>query len=481
MSTQINYPYDVFVSYSEKDQDWVQNVLLERLKEASIKYIEAQTFTVGVMKLDEIDRAIMQSRRTLLILTPRYLEDTWRSFDATLVSSYGMDTGRWLAIPAIKDKCDLPKRLSSLVPVDLSQPDDDTWKRLFEAINTAPEITTIDHAARFQNGNEEQERSEEIVNAGLKALLEMMKNPQVQEAVREFQSTFKDACEQIEVLAVYKELHDQLHNLQLECYRNMVQEAKRFPDDETARENLVGYEPVLQRIIDESQAIVNRAPYASSEQLWIKNIVSAREQLLRALDNSDPKVLGQAVWLLGRVLNIHPSLINTRLNEAARALRLPQLVNALLLVRGKLVDVDQSNVDQFEASIDELANLNFALRNLVSDHDKWQVVDLELARIKDNMSRDLTELEMSWPHVKDMAEPLYVSLTESWAAMIKKDGDNLEKAIASQDTRKIKESFQLFFKRSSDRFLRIDKALLRLSESLRQIGQPLSFVLRFIS
>jgi hypothetical protein len=481
MSLQTEYRYDVFVSYSQKDQDWVQSDLLPRLEQASIKYIEPETFNPGLPKVDELERAIVESRRTLLILTPRYLEDTWRSFDTTLVSSYGIDTGRWLAIPAVKDKCDLPRRLSALVSVDISQPDDQAWQRLFNAITTAPVLSTIvDQATLFQSTDPNQTRSQAIVNAGLTALLEMMKIAEVQESVRDFQSAFKDACEQIEVLAVYKGLHDQLHHLQVECYRNIMQEAKRFPDDETACMNLVEYDSTLQRIVDESQAIISRAPYANSEKLWIKDIAEGRAQILEALDKSNAKALQKAVWLLGRVLAIHPSQINTRLNEAARALHLPALVNAMALVREKLDNVDQSNVEQFEASIDELANLNYALKILVSDHDNWQAIDLELGRIKSSISSDLMELEMSWPHLKEMAEPLYSNRTEDWAVLMNKDANNLEKAIAAQDQRKTKESFQLFFKRSSDRFMAIDKALLRLCESLRQIGQPLAFVLRII-
>jgi hypothetical protein len=76
MTETAEYRYDVFISHSHADQTWVRDELLPRLEAAGISYIDQLQFELGRPKLEEIERAITESRRTLLILTPRYLKDT---------------------------------------------------------------------------------------------------------------------------------------------------------------------------------------------------------------------------------------------------------------------------------------------------------------------------------------------------------------------------------------------------------------------
>jgi predicted nucleotide-binding protein len=135
MTEAAEYRYDVFISYSHADQTWVRDELLPRLEAAGISYIDQLQFELGRPTLDEIERAIKESHRTLLILTPSYLEDTWRQFDSILVGSYGLDIGKWPAIPVIVRPCDLPKRLSVLVSIDLCTSDEDSWQRLINALS----------------------------------------------------------------------------------------------------------------------------------------------------------------------------------------------------------------------------------------------------------------------------------------------------------------------------------------------------------
>ncbi len=134
MTETAEYRYDVFISYSRADQAWVEGELLPRLEAAGIRYFEQLRFELGRSKLEEIERAIVQSRRTLLILSPAYLTSDWRQFDSILVSSYGLDIGEWPAIPVIVEQCELPSRLQVLVSLDMRKPDEDTWQRLVNTL-----------------------------------------------------------------------------------------------------------------------------------------------------------------------------------------------------------------------------------------------------------------------------------------------------------------------------------------------------------
>src|SRR5206468_5516751 len=114
MAATTEYTYDVFVSYSQTDQDWVHDKLLPEFDKAGVRYIDQLEFVLGRPKLIEIERAVRESRWTLLILTQSYLDSSWSQFDSILAGSYGLDTATWRTIPAIRATCELPMRLEAL-------------------------------------------------------------------------------------------------------------------------------------------------------------------------------------------------------------------------------------------------------------------------------------------------------------------------------------------------------------------------------
>jgi hypothetical protein len=313
-------------------------------------------------------------------------------------------------------------------------------------------------------------------------LADLMRSPQIRAAVVTFRTDFEAAREQVVLLSHYKRLHDLLHTLQFHCYAPIVQEANRFPDDLMAVDNLMDYEFTLQQIVGDLKDATKLASLAPTETLWIQDLVKAQESLREALDELNAKPLQRTIWLLNRVLAIQPSQINTRLNAVARTLRLPALVEAMTCVSDNLayLDLDPEKVNQFEAGVDALISLNHRLTTLVNGHDKWQVVDLELRRIEANVEQYMIELEMSWPGLKAMAEPLYSGCTDEWAISFSKYSDNLDSAIAAGNPAQIKRRFRRYRRQAGACFYRVDVNLKRLCEDLRKVGEPLASVMKMI-
>lgn len=314
---------------------------------------------------------------------------------------------------------------------------------------------------------------------GLYALTELMAAPEVRAAVIAFRTDFQAVCEQIDVVGNYKDLHDLLHKLEFQCYSGIVQEARRFPDDETALDILMDYELTLQQIVSDVREVAVRGTLDTHETLWIKDLERTTEELPGAIENLDTRQLKRAVWLIHRVLAIQPSRINTSLITAARALRLPALVKAMICVRDNLAhcELDPNKASHFKDGVEALANLERSLTVLVHSHNAWQGLDLELRRIEANLE---FELEISWPGLKAMAESLYSSSIDKWALSFKKDSENLDSAIAAQNPAKVKQYFRSYRRRAGDRLYRVDVDLKRLCSNLRIVGEPLASVLRMI-
>ena len=115
-----------------------------------------------------------------------------------------------------------------------------------------------------------------------------------------------------------------------------------------------------------------RAAAANVELAWLEDLRDASKELNTALAQTISKPLVRTIWLIDRVLAVQPSQINTRLNTAARALRLSDLVEALTLLRDKLtgVGLDPVKLRAFSDGIDALVALQKNLTALVIEHDR---------------------------------------------------------------------------------------------------------------
>lgn len=118
-----SFPYDVFISYSQKDKDAVNRVLLHRLESAGVRfYIDEQNFEVGALVLRNITRAFDQSRKILLVLTPNSIESEWVMFEYSLARTNDPTNRNLRLIPVLLEPCTLPNELQSLTYLDLTKP-----------------------------------------------------------------------------------------------------------------------------------------------------------------------------------------------------------------------------------------------------------------------------------------------------------------------------------------------------------------------
>ncbi|MEM1256242.1 MAG: toll/interleukin-1 receptor domain-containing protein [Cyanobacteria bacterium P01_H01_bin.21] len=320
------------------------------------------------------------------------------------------------------------------------------------------------------------------VREGLNALAELMRVSAVKDAVIRFRVVFQAACDQIDAIVNYKTLHDLLHTLEFQCYSVIVQEAKRFPEDEMALENLMSHELTLQGLMTELQQVTVQEKIAISEVNWLTDLQKAQTELHRAIDESEIEPLKHTIWLMNRVLANQPDRINTKLTEAARALRLPDLMQAMQFISKKLAvtHLNQEKLKQFEQGVAVLDTLRERLAALVIGHDYWQTFDREMRRIEATLSRDLIELEMSWPYLQNQANELIDAEADQWTKSFQEDSHNLDLALKAKNPVKIKRYFRLYRRRASQRFFQVDVTLKRLCEELREVGGPLASVLRMM-
>lgn len=476
------FKHDVFLSYSHRDGEWVVGQLLPRLQNAGLAVMYDGRFAAGVPSVVNMTQAVKESRHVVVVLTPAWVESLWTGFEALLTTTAApAGAGRRL-IPLLLEPCQPPEWISLLTHIDVTQPakrDAGLEKLLQDLAGGGMEAGGGGIVASLPA---EPVRGEPV-RRGLAALGELLEEEEARRAVVAFSIHFREANQQVEVLNSYKDLHDLLHRLQHDVYEPIAQEAKRFPDDEDARENLLVHEQGLQEALDELADLVAHGTFISDEPARIQaELGEARETLRPALEASDVPGLRKAIWRLNHVLALMPPKINVRLNDAARALNLEDLAASMEIVCRKLRELGlrPEQVDQFEEGVAALARLAGTLTTLVGDHDRWQWVEQELRRIEGDLARSLEELENSWPQLKSQMEPLYAGSAESWAVALKTDGEKLEVTLATQDLVKVRQCFRSYRRQAGRRFFRVDDTLKRQCHELRHAGEPLAAVLRIL-
>ena len=76
--------YDVFISYSSKDSDWVADKLVNPLESLNPPYnlcLHERDFLIGVPICDNIEKAIEGSKCTLCVVSKNWLESDWCQFE----------------------------------------------------------------------------------------------------------------------------------------------------------------------------------------------------------------------------------------------------------------------------------------------------------------------------------------------------------------------------------------------------------------
>ncbi len=114
--------YDLFISYADADRAWVEGYLLYSLAEAGINYHSQKAFTLGAPRVAEFERAVQQSKRIVLILSPAYLADGSSKFIDLLAQTHGLDSATWPVIPLQLQPTTLPPRLAMLTGLDATDP-----------------------------------------------------------------------------------------------------------------------------------------------------------------------------------------------------------------------------------------------------------------------------------------------------------------------------------------------------------------------
>lgn len=116
--------YDVFVSYTAADANWVAEALVPRLEAAGLLVIfDERDFAFGQTRLANIEEAVKNSNHTLLILSEDWLHDSFKQFESVLSADADPNSALRKVIPLLLRPCDdLPPWLRAIHSANFLDP-----------------------------------------------------------------------------------------------------------------------------------------------------------------------------------------------------------------------------------------------------------------------------------------------------------------------------------------------------------------------
>lgn len=136
--------YDAFVSYCQDDPDdrtWVTGTLVPYLEGLGLKLcLEERDFALGASRLDELDRAVTQSRYTVVVFTPAYLAAAVESYESVLAAYNAVESRAPRCIPLLRRPCRLALHARMTEALDVSRDAEVSTmlQRLAVALRQAP-------------------------------------------------------------------------------------------------------------------------------------------------------------------------------------------------------------------------------------------------------------------------------------------------------------------------------------------------------
>ncbi|HKI17470.1 MAG TPA: caspase family protein [Isosphaeraceae bacterium] len=142
------FRYDVFLSYrqQEPDKTWVRKTLLPRLKAEGLKvFIDYIDFDLGAPIVTEMERAVVQSRYTVGVLSPNYLTSNFTDLESILSEHLGLEQSQRRFIGVMRAPC--KPRLGIRARYYLDMTDDDEFDaaiaRLVAQARKSPDVDKI--------------------------------------------------------------------------------------------------------------------------------------------------------------------------------------------------------------------------------------------------------------------------------------------------------------------------------------------------
>ena len=116
------WSFDAFISYRQQDPDrtWVRQTLVPALDSAGLRVcIDHRCFRLGRALIPQMEQAVEESRYTLAVLSPAYLESNFTDLERVMAQHLGLERSEARLIALLFRPCTPPLSLRACLWLDM--------------------------------------------------------------------------------------------------------------------------------------------------------------------------------------------------------------------------------------------------------------------------------------------------------------------------------------------------------------------------
>ena len=160
-----DYSHDVFISYSHRDKQWVDSVLVPNLRSNGLRVLTDDDFVVGISAIENMSNAVKQSKRTLVVLTPDWVASEWTSYEGFLTTYVDPSGKAQRIIPVLLKACTPPDWIGFRTRTGVDLPGGGQGQRGLTAVPTPHHVIATRVVAGITPGNCETRYIRPVVRA----------------------------------------------------------------------------------------------------------------------------------------------------------------------------------------------------------------------------------------------------------------------------------------------------------------------------
>ena len=125
----------IFISYSSKNADWVKTWLVPKLESNGVPaHVDYRDFEIGVPSVINMERAVEQCAKTILVFTPDWVNSEWTQFESLLLQTDDPIGLKKKILPLMLVECKPSKRLGIFTYANFK--DESNWDTEFNRLIT---------------------------------------------------------------------------------------------------------------------------------------------------------------------------------------------------------------------------------------------------------------------------------------------------------------------------------------------------------
>ena len=126
--------FDVFISHAREDRSWVVDILnkLESPEHGFKCCFADRDFELGRSVFDNITRSIQASAKTVLVLSPEFIDSDWCEFEIRMTLEADLSARKRILIPVMLRPCRVPDFIGRLTYIEVEN--EHFWERFISAL-----------------------------------------------------------------------------------------------------------------------------------------------------------------------------------------------------------------------------------------------------------------------------------------------------------------------------------------------------------